>query len=233
MSIYNLINELKNHDKIIFNSNDILRYSNISENSVHKYAYRLKKQSNVYKIENNKFSLTEDPFIVASQVIFPAYISFNSALYLHNIMSQTINNIEIATPSRKKDIFFNNTLIRFIYIRADLMFGYRKIQKDNSFIFLADLEKTIIDILYRPDISSISNIIDIPASKLNKSRLKEYTKLINTESIRRRLGYILDIMGIEINIRMRNDSVYKLNPYNKLKGKYVSKWKIYDNEVNY
>ena len=228
-----LIEELTNRGKIVFTSNDILRYSVISENSVPKYGYRLKGYHNVYKIERNKFSLTDDPFIVASQVISPAYISFNSALYINNLLSQTINTIEIATPIRKKDIIFQSMLIRFIHINPDLMFGYKKILKENSYILLADVEKIIIDILYRPDISPISNIVNIPASKINKSRLKEYVRSINIEAVRRRLGYIMNYKGININIKMNNSSIYKLNPYNKNKGRYVPEWKLFDNEVDY
>ena len=233
MALHELIEELTNHGKIVFTSNDILRYSGISKNSVPKYGYRLKGHHNVYKIERNKFSLTDDPFIVASHVISPAYISFNSALYINNLLSQTINTIEIATPVRKKDIIFQSMLIKFIHINPDLMFGYKKILKENSYILLADVEKTIIDILYRPDISPISNIVNIPASKINKSRLKEYVRSINIEAVRRRLGYIMNYKGININIKMNNSSVYKLNPYNKNKGRYVPEWKLFDNEVDY
>ncbi len=233
MALHELIEELTNHGKIVFTSNDILRYSGISKNSVPKYGYRLKGHHNVYKIERNKFSLTDDPFIVASHVISPAYISFNSALYINNLLSQTINTIEIATPVRKKDIIFQSMLIKFIHINPDLMFGYKKILKENSYILLADVEKTIIDILYRPDISPISNIVNIPASKINKSRLKEYVRSINIEAVRRRLGYIMNYKGININIKMNKSSVYKLNPYNENKGRYVPEWKIFDNEVDY
>jgi len=82
---------------------------------------------------------------------------------LHNILDQIINNVDIATPIRKKTLIFNSTVLKFHYVKPDLMFGYKKIKKDNSYIFLADIEKTIIDILYRPDICNVSNIINIPA----------------------------------------------------------------------
>lgn len=233
MTLYSLISELRNHGKIIFNSDDILEYSHISKNSVNKYTYRLNKSYNVFKIERGEYSLTDDPFIVASQIVFPGYISFDSALYIHNLLSQVINIINIATPIRKKNITFNSTPIRFVHMNPDLMFGYQKMRKDDSYIFLADVEKTIIDILYRPDISSISSILDIPVNRLNKTRLKGYSRALTIEAVRRRLGYITDYMGIDLGITVENNTVYKLNPYNNKKGKYVAKWKIYDNEVEY
>ena len=233
MTLYGLISELRNHGKIIFNSDDILEYSGISKNSVNKYGYRLNKSYNVFKIERGEYSLTDDPFIVASQIVFPGYISFDSALYMHNLFSQVINIINIATPVRKKNIIFNSTSIRFVHVNPDLMFGYQKIRKDDSYILLADVEKTIIDILYRPDISSISSILDIPVNRLNKTRLKGYSRTLTIEAVSRRLGYITDYMGIDLGITVKNNTAYKLNPYNNKKGKYVAKWKIYDNEVEY
>ncbi len=233
MKGYEVINKLKNDEKVIFTSNDILRYSHITPKSLAKSVYRLKQQYGIYKIEKNKFSLTDDPFIVASNIVYPSYLSFTTSLYLHNALDQIINQLDIATPVRKKMIMFNSTILNFHYIKPDLMFGYRKIRRENSYIFLADIEKTIIDILYRPDICNISNIINIPAKSINKKILKEYLQRVNIEAVRRRTGYIMEYMGMPLNIKIGNKSAYKLNPYNKNLGKYIKKWNLYDNEVDY
>ena len=132
MKGYEVINKLTDDEKVIFTFNDILRYSHISPKSLAKSVYRLKQQYGIYKIEKNKFSLTDDPFIVASNVVYPSYLSFTTSLYLHNTFDQIINQVDIATSVRKKMVKFNSTILNFHYVKPDLMFGYRKIRRENS-----------------------------------------------------------------------------------------------------
>ena len=233
MSLYSIASNLSSKEKKVFSNSEIKLYSGISANSTSEYIYRLIKKSLIYKIEKNKFAISTDPFIVGSQILFPSYISFFPAFYLYHFTDQTINELQIASSARKNNIIFNGMKIEFIYMKPELIFGYKKIKKDDSYIFLVDVKKLIIDIAYRPDIMGILPIGDIPLSRIKKKTLEIYLNKVKIEAVRRRVGYIMECLGMNLNIKPRNNSVYKLNPYNKNPGKYIVKWKLYDNEVNY
>ena len=50
--------------------------------------YRLKKEKLIFEIEKNRYALQKDPFIVASNITWPSYISCWPALRYYNLITQ-------------------------------------------------------------------------------------------------------------------------------------------------
>ncbi|MHB8372192.1 MAG: type IV toxin-antitoxin system AbiEi family antitoxin domain-containing protein [Thermoplasmataceae archaeon] len=230
MNIYEIAENLRMSGKVVFSNLDFQRYASISLESVPKYILRMKQKKIIYNVERGKFSISNDPFITASQIVYPSYISFLTGLYLNNLTDQTVNKIFIASSVRRNSLIYNNMEIVFVYVEPHMMFGYKKIKKENSYIMLGEPEKIIIDMLYKPQISGISPANDI-LKEIDLKRLYKLLSAVKKESIKRRLAYLLDYNGIDNNIEI-SSTVYKLNPYNEIKGKFKSRWKIYDNEVD-
>jgi len=215
----------------VFNSLEFQRFAGVSQDSVSKYIMRMKDKGLLIGVEKGKVSITEDPFIVASQIAYPSYISFTTGLYLNNLMEQTVDKIFVATPVRRNKLAFNGMDIIFVHFNPSMMFGYQKHRKENSYIVFGEPEKIILDMLYKPWIADLSYILDI-VKQIDVKKLLDFASSIKEESVKRRLFYLLDYSGISVDA---DDFtvVYTLNPHNKFRGKYVSKWKIYDNEVNF
>jgi len=110
-----------------------------------------------------------------------------------------------------------------------MMFGYKKIDKENSFIFIADLEKVIIDCLSFQRYSMISYLLKALA-KADINKLEEYAERLNKEVINRKLGYLLDLVGRKHRFKRKTKTSYKLNSAIKRKGKFNKKWYLYLNE---
>ena len=187
-----------------------------------------RSKSLLFKIEKNKFSKTKDIFIIASQLISPSYLGLTSSLYLQNEFSQIINNIDILTSKQKKKIKIFDTEINFIKIKPFLIFGYKKIKKENSYIFISDLEKTLIDSLLKH--MKIINILEI-IKKTDIKKLLDYTKKINKEVLTRKIGFLLDLAKIKHSLNRTTKTIYKFNPQVKQKGKFNNKWFLYVNGV--
>jgi predicted transcriptional regulator of viral defense system len=64
-----------------------------------------------------------------------------------------------------------------------------------------------------------------------KRRLIEYARKSESEAVERRLGYLLDLIGVKHDIRPKNKTSYKLNPSIGEKGEFDNKWRIYVNEA--
>ncbi|MEI7718971.1 MAG: hypothetical protein WCI72_03820 [archaeon] len=228
MNIYEIKQKLDEKEKAVFNLNEISRIINKPKNITSVYLDRMCKKNLLFKLEKNKYSITQDIFIIASQLIYPSYLGLTTSLYLQNEFSQIINRILVISPRQKKDMTILNTEIKFIKIKPSLMFGYKKIKKENSYIFVSDLEKTIIDSLLYPTYLKIPNILEL-LKKTDKEKLIEYAKLTKKEVIARKIGFLLDLAKIPHDLKRKTKTVYKFN--SKIKGKFNNKWFLYTDEV--
>src|SRR3989344_6017755 len=89
------------------------------ENYTKLVMHRLKKNKLILEIEKNKYSLNRDPIIVASNIIWPCYISIWSALRYHNLTEQLPHFIFVITTRtrKKREINLGSTKILFIKIK--------------------------------------------------------------------------------------------------------------------
>lgn len=229
MHLYEIKEQLKKKEKAVFTVNEIARIINRDKKIVSVYINRMLKKGLIYRIEKNKISISDDPFIVASQLVFPSYISLNSALYLHNAIQQVIDRIYILTTRKRKSLYFENTKIEFINIKPKFLFGYKKIKKGDSFIMLADLEKAIIDCIRFLRYSNIKDVKNA-LKNANIKKLEDYINIANSEVIKRRIGYLLDMINKKHSLKRKTNVVYKLNPIIKKKDNFNNKWYLYINE---
>jgi len=228
MNLYKIKQLLDEKEKAVFNLNEIARIIGKPKNITSVYLNRMCNKNLLFKIEKNKFSKTKDVFIIASQIISPSYLGLTSSLYLQNEFSQIINKVYVLTSKQKKKLNILDMEIIFIKIKPSLVFGYKKVKKENSYIFISDIEKTLIDsILYHIRITNILEII----KKTDIEKLLNYTKKINKEILTRKIGFLLDLAEIKNNLSRKTKTIYKFNPRIKQKGKFNNKWFLYVNEV--
>ena len=229
MNLHEIKELLKKSEKSVFKINEISRITGIKKNIVSVYVNRMLGKKLIFKVERNKVSLTDDPFIISSQLIFPSYISFISALYIYGYISQTIDKIYVVSPKKRKKSNFLDNEINFIKFDPKMMFGYKRISKSDGFIFIADLEKTVIDCLYKQSYCRLNYLIPV-LKDCNIEKIKEYAKRLNIESINRRLGYLFDLIEKKHSFKRESNTTYKLNATIKKKGKFNKKWYLYINE---
>jgi predicted transcriptional regulator of viral defense system len=169
------------------------------------------------------------------------YIGYYSALQIHNLITQ---------PSLKEQIVMNNQIkpsetelkgvkFQFIYHNDKHFFGYKKIWIDNfNRVFCSDLEKTLIDCLYKPDyaggIVEIAKAIFMSKDKINYENLLKHTLNFDSQSVIKRLGYLLELLKIETSIieilqNKRSASISLLDTEAPKQGKVLSRWNICQN----
>ena len=125
---------------------------------------------------------------VASEINSPSYISFWSALNYYGFSDQMPKKIFLATTKYKKEV----QGFKYITISKKRFFGYMKIND----ITIAEKEKAVIDSLLLPKYSggmkevmkSIKNYLD----EIDMKKLMDYAFKMNSKSVLRRLGYILE-----------------------------------------
>ena len=169
------------------------------------------------------------------------YIGYYSALQIHNLITQPSlkQQIVVSKQQKKSKLNIQRVEFQFIYHNKDHFFGSTKIWI-NQFekVLCSDLEKTIIDCLFKPEyaggIVEIAKAIYEAKDKLDFGILLNYTIQFKSQSVIKRLGYLLELLNIRTDITnslltLRSNSYATLDTELPKEGKRLSRWKILKN----
>ncbi len=132
--------------RAVFSIQQLSNLASIPKKISKVYASRLVKKGLAKKLIRGRLSFSDDEFVISTQLIEPSYVSGISALNLHDLMQQIPKNIQcVSTKNTRK---FDELGIYYHKIPPKLFFGFEKVKKENSYFFLADKEKAIIDSIY-------------------------------------------------------------------------------------
>lgn len=202
----------------VFTTKDIKLLLELNQTQTYNLIKSLKKKNHIEIIKKGLYCIEgTNEMIIAPRVSYPAYISFLSALNYYELTDQISKKIILATTIRKKHKDYI-----FVTLKNKRFFGYTKI--DN--IIIAEKEKALIDSLLLPKYSGgIKTIIDCFKIDLNKKKLYDYAIKIESKSVLRRLGYILERLNIKFNYKLKIGKGYELlDPSKPKKNNYNKKW---------
>ena len=136
------------------------------------YSSRLVKKKLAIRVMKGTISFVDDPFVIATQLVEPSYVSLDSALLFHEIIQQVPKAVECVTS--KNSLRYEKMGITYHKIPKRLFFGYQRHTKSGSYVFVAEPEKAVIDGIYLGKYSKTELKELVP--KLNRIRLKALAK---------------------------------------------------------
>lgn len=183
---------------------------------------------------------TEHEFVIASHIADPYYIGYWSALNFHGFTEQVPMKVFVATTKRLKDRTLLNTRFQFITLVHRKFFGFEEETVSNTAINISDREKTLADCLDHPEycggISEIAKSLWNAREETSMENLVDYSLRIGNSAILKRLGFLLELMQIDVpeklmeKIRNHLKKGYVLlDPLEKKHGSYSTKWKLLAN----
>lgn len=224
-----------------FTFKDAIDITGLSRESLKKLIYRLEKNGWIERIEKGKYMIiplgaekgkyTLHEFTIGSVLVKPYCISYWSALHHHGLTEQIPNTVFIQTTAKKKEqrheVF--GVDYRIVRILKKKMFGIRKIRIDDTSINITDREKTIIDCLDKPQYCG--GVVEVAKALnnegLNSKRLKEYAQGIGNTGVVRRLGYLSEILSIDLDLpKIDTRNYLYLDPTMPEKGKKNARWRL-------
>lgn len=193
--------------------------------------------------EQNSESFMPDWHIIAEHLIKDAehYIGYYSALQIHNLITQPSlkEQIVVSKQMRPSIIKIKNVPFQFIYHNESHFFGAKKIWVDNfNKVQCSDIEKTIIDCLFKPDyaggIVEIAKAIYSSKTQIDFGKLLDYAKTFQSQAVIKRLGYLLELLEINTSIiqelqKVKSASYVLLDTELPKSGKMISRWSIHQN----
>jgi predicted transcriptional regulator of viral defense system len=249
-----LLSSLNNGEKQFFTINDAINflpsssYSTIrkllSEMAIRGLILRISK--GLYKVipyEKNSEEYFPNWHLVAEAIVQSNlyYIGFYTALDIHGLITQPSLVEQIVTENQivPKYRVIKNVKFEFITLKENRFFGYEKTWIDDfNKIYCSDLEKTLIDCLYKPNsangITEIIKAIYESRGKLNISKMSEYLKKFDAQVVYKRLGFLLQHLDLFQELRKEiqsklTGSYTLLDPSLPKNGKHHSQWSIIDN----
>lgn len=169
------------------------------------------------------------------------YIGYYSAMEIHNLITQPSLKEQVVVSKQMKPSIqkIKDVTFQFIYHNEKHFFGYKK-KWINSYdkVWCSDLEKTLVDCLYKPDyaggIVEVARGLYKAKDDISYDKLLEYVTKFDTQVVIKRLGFILEMLEIETDIIPKLQSL-KTSSYTVLdtelpkKGKMHSRWSIRQN----
>ncbi|PIO03890.1 hypothetical protein COT48_03265 [Candidatus Woesearchaeota archaeon CG08_land_8_20_14_0_20_47_9] len=229
------LKELEKLRKPVILLNDIARIIGKNKEYTRIYVHRLKERGLIKEIEKGKYALSDDPFEISSNLVFPSYISFITTYFIYGFTTQIPVVIHIVCSRPKMTICLENIEINFITFKKENIFGYKREHFRNKYIFIAEPEKAVVDSLYLPKYCPISETYEALKSKgISQERIIEYALRMNSIVTLKRLGYLMELNGIDIHKKVKhklNSRYDLLNPFIKRSQTNSSRWKLNINEV--
>lgn len=212
-----LITQLYDEGRTIFAVKDVIRINTASHSTAVKLISDLVKRKVIFRLKRGKYIIIPqelglmDKFVgnwyVASREIANSrlyYIAYYSAMKHWGMATQPILKTFVVTPKRQYPPRSMADKISFIYVDKKHIWGVnREWATKNEKVRVSNIEKTIVDALFHPEycggITEIAKGIWLVKDRIDFIRLLEYVKKYDKNVVSKRLGYILDVLGIVEN----------------------------------
>lgn len=149
------------------------------------YLHRLIKRKLIHKLKRGFYTVHDDPIIYASHLYYPSYISLLYAFQHYGTTTQLPKLIEVMT-------YRMDSILDIEFIKTKFLWGFHSYRYHDFEIFIADLEKAIIDAIVteRVPFDEIQRAIQ----GCDIKKLEEYTLRTNLSTIKK-VGYICEVSG--------------------------------------
>jgi predicted transcriptional regulator of viral defense system len=250
-----LIASLYDMGKPIFTIVNVMDVTGLSRTKAADLTSELVKREIIVRIKEGKFLIIPQElgesikyignwYVVAREIVNSSdyYISFYSAMEIHNMVTHPLTKVYISTPVQqyKKILGIRNVEFEFIYTSKQNIWGIENYWATKSEkVRVSDVEKTIIDCLYRPKycggILEIIKGIWFQRDKIDFDRLLSYSLKFDKNIVIKRLGYILESLKLvesgnlsKLRIKV-NNKYYVLDPLLPTDETFKNSWKIIAN----
>ncbi len=206
-----LLFTLEQKGKSAFNFEDAENILDGSRSSVWNVISRLKTKNRIQEIERGRYLLVparagyegswaEVPLLLVPHLIDKYYIGFWTALNYWGMTEQSPHVVFIATTKRKRSLKFGPTEFEFVTLSPKKFFGFVEEQIEGGRFYVSSREKTIVDCFMHPKYSGgldeAVKGLSRAGGEVDYDALVKAAKQVGVNAVLRRLGYVLQILGL-------------------------------------
>ena len=142
-----LVQRLLSLNKPYFTLGDLEKVLGQQRPSLYVTLNRLTRQGVLVRLRRGVYQAALQPPAlpqIANLLVYPSYLSFESALSRHGVLSQVPFMLTFATSQRSQRLTLGDVMVEFHQLKPDLFFGYTLVDG----LYLADPEKALLDQCY-------------------------------------------------------------------------------------
>lgn len=245
-----LVTELHDRGRQIFALRDVQDITNLRPGVARSFMAKLVARGIATRLKPGLFRLVPfelgrerhylgNPYVVAREVVGGRdyYLSHASAMDIHQMVTQPQLVVYVTSlrPIRSREI--HGTPFRFVLCRRRDIFGTMEswIEKDEK-VVVSDPERTIIDGLRHPDycggIVEVARGFRMRQQDLDSKRLVAYALRLRVGAVVRRLGFLMELWGVEApegiaQLQRRLTASYvRLDPGLPPAGRFQRRWRL-------
>jgi len=178
-------------------------------------------------------------YVIARELLHdtPHYVSHDSAMDVHNMLTRLVVSVIITTPRRLANRDILGVPYRFVYAPPSGLWGCGPAWvTPYEQVTVSDLERTILDGLARPDlcagVSQVATGLWMRRDDLDWDRLAGYARRLGIRAVAQRLGYLLELyaLGTPPTMRALQELVgiayARLDPLLADEGPHQARWQL-------
>ncbi len=187
----------------------------------------------------------EDPWVVAERTFSPCYVGGWTACQHWGLTEQVFRTVLVVTAKkvRERDQVLQGTQYRLTVRAEEKFFGTTLVWRDRVRVRVSDPTRTIVDLLDDPTLGggmrTVADIVHeyMTGEHRGDALLVEYGDRLGNRAVFKRLGFILEHLGIEAAalledcLERRSAGLVALDPSVPTKGRIVRRWGIRANVI--
>ena len=245
-----LLTELHEKRRTIFSIRDVEEMTGLATKSARSFAATLVQRAIATRLKAGLFILVPfelgrereylgNPYLVARGLAAgrPYFVSHASAMDLHGMVTQPQLVVYVTSPSAIRGRSILGSEFRFVRCKPEHLFGVVDHWVDKTErVVTSDLERTVIDGLKHPEycggFSEVAKGFWMRRRDVDVGRLVGYALRLDVGAVVRRLGFLLEVSGIDApadlgRLRARLTATYHLlDPTLPAEGKRLARWRI-------
>jgi predicted transcriptional regulator of viral defense system len=194
---------------------DLRRRGNLTPGFARKTAHQLVRKGWLQPVRRGVYLLNPsqrgpdalpdtDPLRIGSHLVAPYYFGYGTAAQLLGLLPRAGPVYYLVSPVRSR--FRPRSPSRFQLIRSkpSRFFGSRTLVRRRATLRVSDLERTVVDVLDRPELSGglegAVQVLSNAKPSLNWRRLGRYLERFEARSLALRAGYLLEMVRPDLPI---------------------------------
>ena len=199
MNAIKLLDELKKYP--VFSAETAAKILGCEKKYANLALTRLYNKKAIKRIDFGKYTLCNLAQTFATHLVSPSYISGWYALRFYNLTEQLPQQINVLTTKKKNNklINLNNEKIKFFTIDKKYLFEFFSEPSEQHTMFIASIEKVIIDCLYfdLAPLSVVMQAIKTGREKISLERIKKICLKLKNKQFFKKIGIIFDSLGYD------------------------------------
>jgi len=213
-----IVLDLEWRGKKTLNINDLRSMLGRSEGYARSFAHRLVEKRWLERIRPGLFQLIPadrgregvgdtNPLAVGALLADPYFYSYGTACTHHGFTEQVFAQAYVVCRASRRPVRVRDTQFVFMAVAESRFFGFEDTDVLGSVVHMATKERALLDAVDRPayagGIGEVSHIVEKASSRISWSKVLDGLARWGESAVAQRLGYLIDLHGIELATHVR------------------------------